>query len=91
MAPTDLGIDLSRYKLGWSDAEDYVYKPTKGLSALAPKYSFATSERVKSRNDHVPTVRSRLRLPLKYSSSSPTVLTPPILMPKRTPSSSAES
>ena len=33
MAPTDLGIDLSRYKLGWSDAEDYVYKPTKGLSA----------------------------------------------------------
>jgi Fe-S cluster assembly protein SufB len=25
-------IDLGRYKLGWSDAEDYVFKPKKGLS-----------------------------------------------------------
>ena len=25
-------LDLSRYKLGWSDAEDYVFKPKKGLS-----------------------------------------------------------
>ena len=26
-------LDLGRYKLGWSDAEDfYVYKPKKGLS-----------------------------------------------------------
>ena len=30
MASTEL--DLSRYKLGWSDAEDYVFKPKKGLS-----------------------------------------------------------
>ncbi len=30
MAVTDL--DLSRYKLGWSDAEDYVFKPKRGLS-----------------------------------------------------------
>ena len=30
MAVTDL--DLGRYKLGWSDAEDYVFKPKKGLS-----------------------------------------------------------
>jgi len=30
MASTDL--DLGRYSLGWSDVEDYVYKPTKGLS-----------------------------------------------------------
>jgi Fe-S cluster assembly protein SufB len=30
MAPTD--IDLSRYQLGWADAEDYVFKPKKGLS-----------------------------------------------------------
>jgi Fe-S cluster assembly protein SufB len=30
MATVDL--DLSRYKLGWSDAEDYVFKPKKGLS-----------------------------------------------------------
>ena len=26
-------IDLGSYKLGWHDAEDYVYKPRKGLSA----------------------------------------------------------
>jgi Fe-S cluster assembly protein SufB len=25
-------IDLGRYQLGWSDVEDYVYKPRKGLS-----------------------------------------------------------
>ena len=30
-AATDLGLDLGRYKLGWSDEEDYVFKPTKGL------------------------------------------------------------
>ena len=32
MTTTDIGLDLSRYKLGWSDAEDYVFKPKKGLS-----------------------------------------------------------
>src|SRR5438270_2344488 len=26
-------LDLGRYKLGWSDAEDYVFKPKKGLNA----------------------------------------------------------
>ena len=30
MATTEL--DLGRYQLGWSDAEDYVFKPRKGLS-----------------------------------------------------------
>ncbi len=30
MATTDL--DLGRYQLGWSDEEDYVFKPKKGLS-----------------------------------------------------------
>jgi Fe-S cluster assembly protein SufB len=30
MAATD--IDLGRYQLGWADAEDYVFKPKKGLS-----------------------------------------------------------
>ena len=29
MATTEL--DLGRYQLGWSDAEDYVFKPRKGL------------------------------------------------------------
>jgi Fe-S cluster assembly protein SufB len=31
MAVTDL--DLGKYKLGWSDAEEYVFKPKKGLSS----------------------------------------------------------
>ncbi|MDP8953997.1 MAG: Fe-S cluster assembly protein SufB [Actinomycetota bacterium] len=31
MAVTDL--DLGRYKLGWSDAEEYVFKPKRGLNA----------------------------------------------------------
>ena len=26
-----VGIDLGKYKLGWSDEEDYVFKPRKGL------------------------------------------------------------
>jgi len=30
MATTDL--DLGRYQLGWSDEEDYVFKPKKGLN-----------------------------------------------------------
>jgi Fe-S cluster assembly protein SufB len=30
MATTDL--DLGRYKLGWSDAEEYIFKPAKGLN-----------------------------------------------------------
>ena len=30
MASTDL--DLGRYQLGWSDEEDYVFKPKKGLN-----------------------------------------------------------
>ena len=32
MTATDLGLDLSKYKLGWSDTEDYVFKPKKGLN-----------------------------------------------------------
>jgi Fe-S cluster assembly protein SufB len=31
MTVTPDNLDLGRYKLGWSDAEDYVYKPKKGL------------------------------------------------------------
>ena len=31
MSTTEIGVDLSRYKLGWSDEEDYAYKPQKGL------------------------------------------------------------
>ena len=31
MAVTDL--DLGRYKLGWADEEEYVFRPEKGLDA----------------------------------------------------------
>ncbi|MGE4566106.1 MAG: Fe-S cluster assembly protein SufB, partial [Acidimicrobiales bacterium] len=31
MTTVDIGVDLSKYKLGWSDQEDYVFKPSKGL------------------------------------------------------------
>ena len=31
MTTADIGVDLSRYQLGWSDEEDYVFKPKKGL------------------------------------------------------------
>ena len=32
MTQANTGIDLSKYHLGWSDDEDYVFKPTKGLN-----------------------------------------------------------
>ncbi|MGH1502015.1 MAG: Fe-S cluster assembly protein SufB [Acidimicrobiales bacterium] len=32
MTVTPDSLDLGRYKLGWSDEEDYVYKPKKGLN-----------------------------------------------------------
>jgi Fe-S cluster assembly protein SufB len=32
MTAADLGLDLSRYKLGWSDEVEYVYKPKRGLN-----------------------------------------------------------
>ena len=32
MTTADIGVDLGRYKLGWSDEEDYVFKPKKGLN-----------------------------------------------------------
>ncbi len=34
MSDTDakVAVDLGKYKLGWSDEEDYVYKPQRGLN-----------------------------------------------------------
>src|SRR2546425_462098 len=32
MAATSTDLDLGRYKLGWSDVEDYVFKPKKGIN-----------------------------------------------------------
>ncbi|HUS61743.1 MAG TPA: Fe-S cluster assembly protein SufB [Acidimicrobiales bacterium] len=43
MATTDL--DLGRYKLGWSDAEDYVFKPKRGLNrAIVEEMSWMKGE-----------------------------------------------
>ncbi len=33
MTVTGENLDLGKYKLGWSDEEDYVFKPKKGLNA----------------------------------------------------------
>ncbi|MGD9755474.1 MAG: Fe-S cluster assembly protein SufB, partial [Acidimicrobiia bacterium] len=45
MANTEFDLDLSRYKLGWSDAEDYVFKPRRGLSEeLVNEMSWMKSE-----------------------------------------------
>jgi Fe-S cluster assembly protein SufB len=45
MATTDLGLDLGRYKLGWSDKEDYVFKPKKGLNrAIIDEMSWMKGE-----------------------------------------------
>jgi len=46
MSDTGLDLDLSRYKLGWSDEEDYVFKPRKGLSEdLVREMSWMKSEK----------------------------------------------
>ena len=45
MSSADIGVDLGKYKLGWSDKEDYVYKPTKGLDEkLIQEISWMKSE-----------------------------------------------
>ena len=31
------GIDLGKYQLGWSDTENYVYKPKKGVNEQVVK------------------------------------------------------
>jgi Fe-S cluster assembly protein SufB len=31
-ASSDIAVDLGKYQLGWSDEEDYVFKPKKGLN-----------------------------------------------------------
>ncbi|MGZ0229517.1 MAG: Fe-S cluster assembly protein SufB [Acidimicrobiales bacterium] len=32
MSTAEIGLDLGKYQLGWSDEEDYIFKPKKGLS-----------------------------------------------------------
>ena len=45
MASTDIGLDLSRYKLGWHDEVDYVFKPKKGLDeAIVREMSWMKGE-----------------------------------------------
>ncbi len=46
MSDTGLDLDLSRYKLGWSDEENYVFKPRRGLSEdLVREMSWMKSEK----------------------------------------------
>ncbi len=41
----DLDLDLSRYQLGWSDEEDYVFKPKRGLDeAIVREMSWMKGE-----------------------------------------------
>ncbi len=45
MSSEALALDLGRYKLGWSDEEDYVFKPKKGLSTdIVHEMSWMKSE-----------------------------------------------
>ncbi len=45
MSATNTDIDLSKYQLGWSDAEDYVFKPKKGLTeSLVQEISWMKGE-----------------------------------------------
>jgi len=45
MSSEALALDLSRYKLGWSDEEDYVFKPKKGLNTdIVQEMSWMKSE-----------------------------------------------
>ena len=42
---SNIGVDLSNYALGWSDEEDYVFKPRRGLdSDLVREISFMKKE-----------------------------------------------
>ena len=45
MSSEALALDLSRYKLGWSDEENYVFKPKKGLNTdIVQEMSWMKSE-----------------------------------------------
>ncbi len=45
MTDTQLAVDLSRYKLGWSDEQNYVFKPRRGLDeALVNEMSWMKGE-----------------------------------------------
>ncbi|WP_419917594.1 Fe-S cluster assembly protein SufB [Candidatus Poriferisocius sp.] len=45
MSSEALALDLSRYKLGWSDEENYVFKPKKGLdTGIVQEMSWMKSE-----------------------------------------------
>ena len=42
---SDIGVDLGSYALGWSDEEDYVFKPRRGLDGdIVREMSFMKSE-----------------------------------------------
>ncbi len=63
MAVTDL--DLGRYKLGWSDAEEYVFKPKRGLNAdIVNEMSWMKGEPDWVRNRRLKALRHFERRPM---------------------------
>jgi Fe-S cluster assembly protein SufB len=45
MTPTDIDLALSKHRLGWSDEEDHVFKPKKGINeALVNEMSWMKGE-----------------------------------------------
>ncbi len=62
---TDIGIDLSRYKLGWSDVEDYVFKPKRGLSEdIVREMSLMKGEPDWMRDNRLKALRHFMRRPM---------------------------
>ena len=65
MSNTDLALDLSRYKLGWSDEEDYVFKPKKGLTTnIVEEMSWMKGEPNWMRDIRLKSLRAFERRPL---------------------------
>ncbi|HET6964202.1 MAG TPA: Fe-S cluster assembly protein SufB [Acidimicrobiales bacterium] len=58
-------LDLGRYKLGWSDVEDYVFKPKKGLSeAIVREMSWMKGEPDWMRDFRIKALRHFERRPM---------------------------
>ncbi|MEA3215943.1 MAG: Fe-S cluster assembly protein SufB, partial [Acidimicrobiia bacterium] len=65
MADTQLDLDLSRYKLGWSDEENYVFKPRRGLDEpLVREMSWMKSEQDWMLNFRLKALRNFERRPM---------------------------
>src|SRR3954452_1737834 len=65
MTSTELGLDLSRYKLGWADEENYVFKPKRGLSEdIVNEMSWMKGEPDWMRNYRLKSLRHFMKRPM---------------------------